>query len=83
LNFNYLVNPKDQVTLNSDPTWDPNWGDNTPAPGPTPPGPGPFSGASNADGRFSPQLVFYIPEPGSALLMVLGTFAALAAVRRR
>jgi hypothetical protein len=91
LNFNYLFNPKEMdantsaagLTLNADPNWDPNWSDNTPAPGPTPPGPGPYSGASNDDGRFSPQLVFYVPEPGSFALVVIGTMIAAATGRRR
>jgi hypothetical protein len=75
------------LTLNTDPTWDSNWSDNptpnNPPGGPTPTGPGPFSGASNDDGRFSPQLVFYVPEPGSFALVVIGTMLAAATGRRR
>jgi hypothetical protein len=91
LNFNYLANPKEMdaqamvagFQLNNDPNWDPNWGDNVPAPGPTPTGPGPFSGASNDDGRFSPQLIFYIPEPGSLMLAALGSLVLCFARRRK
>jgi hypothetical protein len=91
LNFNYLVNPKEQDAnttlagrqLALDPTWDSNWSDNTPPPGPTPTGPGPYSGANNDDGRFSPQLVFFVPEPGSFALVVIGTMVAAATGRRR
>jgi hypothetical protein len=90
LNFNYLFNPKEQDAntalagrqLANDPSWDANWGDNTPAPGPTPVGPGPYSGANNDNGFFSPKLVFFVPEPGSLVLIALG-FAGVATVRRR
>jgi hypothetical protein len=92
LNFNYLVNPKEMdrntgdaipFQLNSDPNWDPNWADNNPAPGPTPTGPGPFHEASNVDGRFSPQLVFHVPEPSSLGLIVIGSLAVLGRRRRK
>jgi hypothetical protein len=91
LNFNYLVNPKEMdgntslagLQLNTDPTWDPNWADNTPPPGPTPTGPGPYSGASNDDGRFSPQLLFHIPEPSSFALIAIAAMATLGMRRRK
>jgi hypothetical protein len=41
-----------------------------------------FSGASNADGRFSPQLLITIPEPGSVILAGLGLLL-MAIIRRR
>jgi hypothetical protein len=72
LDFNYLVNPKEMdanpflpgLQLNDDPIWDPDWSDNAMMPDPTPVGPGPHSAANNDDGRFSPQLKFYISDGG-------------------
>jgi hypothetical protein len=86
LNFNYLFNPKEQdadtalagFQLQNDPNYDPD-GPN----GPLLPGPGPFSGANNDDGRFSPSLILQVPEPTSALLFATGVLAAIAAFRRR
>lgn len=74
INFNYLFNPKEQTTLNSDPNYDPGNG-----------GPlgSPFSGADNSNGAFSPQLVLnsiVIPEPTSAMLMLI---AGAGLMRRR
>jgi hypothetical protein len=40
-------------------------------------------GAQNDNGRFSPQLVFFVPEPGSFALVVIGTMIAAATGRRR
>jgi hypothetical protein len=40
-------------------------------------------GAQNDDGRFSPQLVFFVPEPGSFLLVSLGTLAIAMTRGRR
>jgi len=40
-------------------------------------------GAQNDDGRFSPQLVFYVPEPSSIVLLALGTLAASVVRGRR
>jgi len=78
-NFNYLFNPKEQLTLTTDTTYD---ADTT---NPNNPLGSPWSAASNAaDGSgfspFSPQL-WLIPEPSS--LTLLGLAAALAGVRRR
>jgi hypothetical protein len=86
LNFNYLFNPKEQdadsmtagLQLQNDPNYDPD-GPN----GPLPPGPGPFSGANNDNGRFSPSLILRVPEPTSALLIATGVLAAIATFRRR
>jgi hypothetical protein len=94
LNFNYLVNPKEMdrdtgdaipFQLNTDPSYNTDWTNIDGMPGADNglTGPGPYSGASNADGRFSPRLAFFIPEPGSLMLLVLGSLAGLAAVRRR
>jgi hypothetical protein len=86
LNFNFLFNPKEQdadtmtagLQLQNDPNYDPD-GPN----GPLPPGPGPFSGANNDNGRFSPSLILRIPEPTSALLIATCVLAAIAKFRRR
>jgi hypothetical protein len=86
LNFNYLFNPKEQdadtalagLQLQNDPNYDPD-GPN----GPLPPGPGPFSGANNDNGRFSPSLILRVPEPTNALLIAMGALAAIATFRRR
>jgi hypothetical protein len=71
--------------------------DNNPAGPNLPAGPGPNTqilphpvtmvptryGAQNDNGRFSPQLVFFIPEPSSLVLLALGSLTALATTRRR
>ena len=77
MNFNYLFNPKEQTTLISDPSWDADVLD------PNNPVGSPWSGASNANGEFSPSLLLKaVPEPTSAVLC-LGALAGLAGVRRR
>ena len=68
-NFNYLFNPKDQTTLGLDAAYDSDVTDPFNTTG------APLGGASNADGRFSPQLRLGVPEPGTA---VLGLAAAMA-----
>jgi hypothetical protein len=86
LNFNYLFNPKEQdadsalagLQLQNDPNYDPD-GPN----GPLLPEPGPFSGANNDNGRFSPSLILRVPEPTSALLIATGVLTAIATLRRR
>jgi hypothetical protein len=40
-------------------------------------------GAQNDDGRFSPQLVFFVPEPSSFVLVAIGALAALGTRRRK
>lgn len=78
MNFNYLFNPKEQLTLTNHPGYD---SDTT---NPSNPLGSPWSGASNANGEFSPSLLLKltIPEPTSAVLC-LGALAGLAGVRRR
>jgi hypothetical protein len=77
INFNYLFNPKEQTTLNSDPNYDADITD------PNNPLGSPFSGADNSNGDYSPQLVLnsnIIPEPGSAVVMLI---AGAGLMRRR
>lgn len=64
-NFNYLFNPKEMTTLNSDNFWD---ADTT---NPHNPLGSPYSGAAN-NGEFSPSLILgYVPEPSSVVLLGL------------
>lgn len=65
LNFNYLFNPKEQTTLNSDPSYDTDITD------PNNPTGSPWSGADNSAGLYSPQLVL-IPSPGAGAIALLG-----------
>jgi hypothetical protein len=81
-NFNYIINTKESDPLKADTAWDPDVTDNGESPDPTPSGPGPWSGMSNADGRFSPKLYISVPEPSTLLLVALG-LAALAMTRRK
>lgn len=74
-NFNYLFNPKEQTTLNSDPNYDADVND------PNNPLGSPFSGADNSTGLYSPSLLI-APEPTTALLVAF-TATGLAARRRR
>jgi hypothetical protein len=74
-NFNYLFNPKEQTTLNTDTGYDSDTTD------PGNPLGSPWSAASNASGAFSPTLIL-VPEPTAWGLATLGALA-LSAVRRR
>ena len=78
VNFNYLFNPKEQLTLTAHPGYD---SDTT---NPSNPLGSPWSAASNAAGQFSPSLLLAakVPEPTSAVLCI-GVLAGLAGVRRR
>ncbi|QDV74419.1 hypothetical protein [Botrimarina mediterranea] len=77
INFNYLFNPKEQVTLNADPNFDADVLDANNALG------SPWSSADNSTGAFSPALLLVqVPEPTAALLC-LGALAGLAGARRR
>ena len=74
-NFNYLFNPKEKTTLDTDMAFDADTTD------PNNPLGSPFSGASNADGHFSPTLLLGVPEPSSSGL--LGAVAvAMLTIRR-
>ena len=70
-NFNYLFNPKEQVTLNSD-NYDAGDGNGNI---------GNLFGVDNSMGDFSPALLLAIPEPGTVSL-ALFALAALATSRR-
>jgi len=79
-NFNYLFNPKEQLTLNTDTAYDADTTD------PNNPLGSPWSGASNAEDAnefspFSPQLII-IPEPNAMALLGLAS-GAFALVRGR
>jgi hypothetical protein len=78
-NFNYIFNPKDKLTLNTDTGYDSD------VTNPNNPLGAPFSGASNATGNFSPQLILrgVTPEPSSLALFGLGALASLSVARRR
>jgi hypothetical protein len=77
-NFNYLFNPKEQLTINTDAGYDADTTD------PNNPLGAPFSGASNANGRFSPTLFIHtVPEPGTLALVGMGWLVVLAWIRRR
>ena len=64
-NFNYLFNPKEQVTLNNDSNYDADTTD------PNNPLGSPWSGADNSNGDFSPALLLRVPEPGALTLGLL------------
>jgi hypothetical protein len=70
LNFNYLFNPKEQITLNNDPNYDADTNN------PNNPLGSPWSGADNSTGDFSPQILL-APEPASAAILGLLTLVAL------
>ena len=74
INFNYLFNPKEQTTLNSD-NYDPNIIDALPDIGNA-------FGTDNSTGAFSPSLLIQaVPEPATAVLVLLGL--AASGLRRR
>ena len=68
INLNYLFNPKEQTTLNTD-TYDPDGNGSV----------GNLFGTDNSTGAFSPQILV-IPEPAGAALVGL---IALAGLQRR
>ena len=79
LNFNYLFNPKEQTTLNSDTNYDADIND------PGNPLGSPFSGADNSTGLFSPALLIQstaVPVPG-VLWLELVAVGGLGLWRRR
>jgi hypothetical protein len=70
LNFNYLFNPKEQLTLNTD-NYDAGDGNGDL---------GNLYGTDNSLGQFSPSLLLAIPSPGTLALLAV---AGLAGRRRR
>lgn len=98
LNFNYLVNPKEQDSdlalagnqLANDTGWDPDGaGPLTPTGSPyscfnhANCGPNPVGLGNNNIGNFSPALLLRVPEPGTALLAGLGLLIATVSRRRK
>ncbi|MBN1854786.1 MAG: PEP-CTERM sorting domain-containing protein [Pirellulales bacterium] len=75
INFNYLFNPKDMVTLNNDPNYDSDTTD------PDNPVGSPWSGADNSTGLFSPSILL-VPEPSSVVLSMIA-LALVTWLRRR
>jgi hypothetical protein len=78
-NFNYLFNPKEQTTLNTDAGYDADVNDAGNALG------SPFSGADNSTGAFSPSLLVdarQVAEPATVGLLVLA-LTGVAGLRRR
>lgn len=71
LNFNYLFNPKEQTTLNSD-NYDAGDGNGNI---------GNLFGTDNSMGQFSPSLLLAVPAPGA--LGLLGVAGFVGARRRR
>jgi hypothetical protein len=78
INLNYLFNPKELTTLNNDATYDADIND------PNNPLGGPWSGADNSTGAFSPQLLITpVPEPGTLALLSMGLMAMMFVRRVR
>ena len=83
--FNYIFAQKDTPSLLVDGAWDPDGS------GEALSGPSPYSGASNANGEFSPKLFisdsaiepFPVPEPSGLAIVGLAAGAALRRARRR
>jgi hypothetical protein len=80
-NFNYLFNPKEMLTLNTDTGYDANTAD------PNNPLGSPWSAASNAEDAsgfspFSPQLIL-VPEPAGAAILAFGAVATALGRRRK
>lgn len=77
INFNYLFNPKEMLTLNADPNYDSDTTDPNNALG------SPWSAASNANGEFSPSLLLaVVPEPTSLVLFGVAAISSLLGRRR-
>jgi hypothetical protein len=77
LGQNYVFLSKDNPTVPADASWDANTAD------PNNPLGSPWSNMDNRFGDFSPHLLLGVPEPGSAVLLVMGAMIGLAARRRR
>ncbi len=80
INFNYLFNPKEQLTLNVDTLYDSDTTD------PDNPLGAPLGGMMNTiNNPFAPQIltISSIPEPSSVVLVGLAGLAGVAMVRRR
>lgn len=92
INFNYVFIPKEVTVLNNtlgqpnnlnDTSYQP---DTTAVPLPSPAPGSPFLNMSNANGEFSPKLIFsdpVVPEPASVVIATLGALAMGAALRRK
>jgi len=96
--FNYLLTPKENLSMIDDSTYDPDATAGSPNFPADPAGdwlgspyscsvnvnrPGCTGVGNNNTGAFSPKLIIFVPEPTSVVLLALGAVAAMWGARRR